>query len=437
MYAVVDLETTGGHPGTDKIIEIAIFIHDGENIIHEFSSLVNPGVPIPYFISRLTGITEAMVQSAPEFDEIAGQIRELLGDHIFVAHNVSFDYSFLVYALQQAGYPFESKMLCTCKTSRILFPGYDSYSLSRICSSLSIELTNAHRAAPDAKATTLLLHRLIEMSGRLLEPFYINREKQVNNSLIPDEQIQKIPSKAGVLFFYDASGTVIYVSASNNLRKKAVSIITRMHTKRYSGLAALAIEVGFETTGGILLSSIKEIEAISKYQPRFNRVHKTVESRFSIYENLNDSGYLLLEKDRYDANRSPLITFAADKEAGECLNGILATFSLKERTMFNNEGQPEESNDIYNERASMAVDQLRSMKKNFLITDRGPQTDHSSMIVIEDGRYTGYIFADHQQSKGSVAELLELKNSASDFSSVYKTIIRHVSQGKFQKIITY
>src|SRR4030095_11524432 len=201
MFAIVDLETTGGNPGTDKIIEIAIYIHDGATIRQEFSSLVNPEVPIPTFISRLTNITDEMVAAAPLFSDIAGEVANILGGNIFVAHNVLFDYSFLSYALAQEGLHYENKMLCTCKTSRILLPGFPSYSLSKLCRSLQIDLNDAHRAAADAKATAKILDMLITRSGGILDPFYSRKEKVVNKSRIPDKQIEKLPGRTGVLFF--------------------------------------------------------------------------------------------------------------------------------------------------------------------------------------------------------------------------------------------
>lgn len=436
MYAVVDLETTGGNPGTDKIIEIAVYIHDGEKISREYSSLVNPQVPIPFFISRLTGITQEMVDSAPLFSDIADTVSEILGGHIFVAHNVQFDYSFIAYALGQHGIPYENKMLCTCKTSRLLFPGYPSYSLGKICSALSITLNNAHRASADAKATAHLLDMLLTKSGGILDPFYSQKHKVVNHSRIPDTMVDKLPSKAGILYFYDEAGTVIYISASNNLRKKALSIINKIHTKRYAGLCALATSVDCETTGGVLLSAIREIEAVTLLQPRFNRKFKSIESRFSIYENLNNRGYLVLELGKYDLTKKSLVTFTTEQEANVALSSIITTHNLFSVSDFN-AAMPVENYDEYNLRVTTAIIALSQKKKNFLITDRGPHTDHFSMVVIEDGRYTGYIFADRDQSRLEVAELLELKQHATDQSTVFKSIIRHVSQGKYQKIINF
>ncbi|MBL0342568.1 MAG: DNA polymerase III subunit epsilon [Bacteroidetes bacterium] len=375
MFAVVDLETTGGHAGTDKIIEIAIYIHDGNQIVDEYSSLVNPGVDIPYFISKLTGITDDMVSSAPSFSDIANDIAAILSNHVFVAHNVMFDYQFISFALKQNGYNYERKLLCTCRTSRTLLPGLPSYSLGKLCRSLSIPLNDAHRAAADAKATTYILDLLLAKSKGGLEPFYSRQQKLENKSRIPNEQIEKLPSKAGVLYFYDEQNTVIYVAQANNIRKKSLSILSKIDTKRFSGIAAFAVSVDYVATGGTLLAAILEIEAIRKLSPRYNRVFKAIESRFSIYDSLNKNGYLVLKTGIYQNSEKPLVTFSSEKEAKEKLAATLSEFELQSANELHTAHEKLFSEPVenYNERAHLAIEAIIKQRKNYLITDRGPE----------------------------------------------------------------
>ena len=126
MYAVLDIETTGGNARFEKITEIAICIHDGEKIVHEFATLVNPEKTIPPFISRLTGITNDMVESAPKFYEIAKKVVELTEGKTLVAHNAHFDYGFMREDFRNLGYHFHRNILCTVKLSRKLIPGHRS-----------------------------------------------------------------------------------------------------------------------------------------------------------------------------------------------------------------------------------------------------------------------------------------------------------------------
>jgi DNA polymerase-3 subunit epsilon len=109
MYAIVDIETTGGHASAGSITEVAIFIHDGTQIVQQYETLVNPGMSIPRYIQALTGITDEMVENAPPFESVAEEIFGLLSDKIFIAHNVNFDYSFLRHPLDLCGFKLQSK----------------------------------------------------------------------------------------------------------------------------------------------------------------------------------------------------------------------------------------------------------------------------------------------------------------------------------------
>src|SRR5688572_17966164 len=129
MYAIVDIETTGGYAANNDITEVAIVLHDGQAVVKRFESLVKPGMPIPYYIQVLTGITNDMVADAPSFEELAPEIHALLEGHIFVAHNVNFDYSFLKHHLNLAGYELTCNKLCTVRLSKKVFSGLPSYSL--------------------------------------------------------------------------------------------------------------------------------------------------------------------------------------------------------------------------------------------------------------------------------------------------------------------
>ena len=122
IYAIVDLETTGGRANRDRITEVAIVLYDGETIIDTFESLINPETYIPYGITQLTGISQDMVQDAPKFYEVAKKIVEMTEGAIFVAHNVRFDYSFLRAEFSRLGFTFTRKQLCTVRLSRKAFP---------------------------------------------------------------------------------------------------------------------------------------------------------------------------------------------------------------------------------------------------------------------------------------------------------------------------
>ncbi len=162
MFAIIDIETTGNSNRYGKITEIAIYQHNGQEITGSFSTLINPEMDIPYFISNLTGITNSMVQNAPKFYEVAKTIVEMTRGRTFIAHNVSFDYKFIQEEFKRLGYDYNSKTLCTVQLSRKLLPGHASYSLGKLCADLGIKINGRHRAAGDALATVKLFEILLE-----------------------------------------------------------------------------------------------------------------------------------------------------------------------------------------------------------------------------------------------------------------------------------
>src|SRR5690606_30245318 len=142
MYAVVDIETTGGFSAFHRITEVAVMVHDGDRVVEEYHSLVNPGRSIPGFITGLTGIDEEMVRHAPTFSAIATELHAILADKVFVAHNVNFDYTFLKEEFRRVGIDFNRPKLCTVRLSRQICPGLRSYSLGRICEQVGIKISD-------------------------------------------------------------------------------------------------------------------------------------------------------------------------------------------------------------------------------------------------------------------------------------------------------
>ncbi len=161
MFAITDIETTGSVNKYCKITEIAIYVHNGEEIISSYNSLVNPEMDIPLHITRITGITNEMVANAPRFYEIARDIVEVTTGKVFVAHNVSFDYNFIREEFSRLGYNYSRPKICTVQLSRKLLPGHASYSLGSLCKDLDIEINGRHRAAGDALATVKLFEILM------------------------------------------------------------------------------------------------------------------------------------------------------------------------------------------------------------------------------------------------------------------------------------
>ena len=165
LYSVIDIETTG-YPH-NRITDISVFVTDGREVVEEFHSFVNPKVPIPYNIIELTGITEDMVRTAPQFEQIAKRVEEITQNTIFVAHNVSFDFNQIYKQFKEMGFEYDRKKLCTVKMARKHLKGHKSYSLGKICADLNIPINGRHRAKGDAEATVVLLHKILNQTAGL------------------------------------------------------------------------------------------------------------------------------------------------------------------------------------------------------------------------------------------------------------------------------
>ncbi|MCL3779434.1 3'-5' exonuclease [Prolixibacteraceae bacterium JC049] len=163
MYSIIDIETTGNSAlNGGKITEVAIYNHNGVEIIDSFSTLINPEINIPWYITNLTGIDNSMVADAPKFYQVAKKIVEMTAGNIFVAHNVNFDYQFIKQEFKSLGYEYNRNKLCTVQLSRKIIPGHRSYSLGKLCDDLNIKIDGRHRAAGDALATVQLFELLMK-----------------------------------------------------------------------------------------------------------------------------------------------------------------------------------------------------------------------------------------------------------------------------------
>ncbi|MBW1792160.1 MAG: GIY-YIG nuclease family protein, partial [Deltaproteobacteria bacterium] len=270
MFAILDIETTGGSPKTEKITEIAIFFHDGEKVVDEWSTLLNPEKPIPYFITGLTGITNEMVADAPRFYEVAKKLVERTENCTIVGHNVSFDYSFIKSEFKGLGFEYDRKTLCTIKLSRKIFPGHKSYSLGKICKELGIEIQDRHRAAGDALATVKLFELLrdnqngVDGLNIISEPS--GRYKNLNENLVV-EDIQKLPEGCGTYYFFDEKQQLLYIGKSKNIRHRVLAHLGNASSKRAIEMKQRIHSISYELTGSELIALLKESKEIKAQKP--------------------------------------------------------------------------------------------------------------------------------------------------------------------------
>jgi len=419
VFAIVDIETTGGQPAKDRITEIAIILHDGKNVIKEFSTLVNPYCNIPYNIIRITGITNEMVKDAPGFHEIAKDIVEITEGAVFVAHSVNFDYGFVKAAFANLGYNFQRKTLCTVRLSRSTFAGLPSYSLGNLCKSLNIEIKDRHRALGDAKATAILFDRILKQNENLIANEWIPEE--IKKTKIPpnlNESILKnLPEGVtGVYYFYNQDGEVIYVGKSNDIRKRIFQhfAFKVKDTKKTLLMRETITDISFENTGSELLALLTESDEIKRLRPIFNHAQKKTRliPYYGIFSREDADGYLNLYIKRLHEGDEPLRLVDNMMSARELMYRLLNKYRLcSAKCDLHNSGGAcfehqihkclgaclkVEQSELYNERVNKAIESISFTNESFFIVDRGRHQEEKAIVFIERGQYRGfgYVAAD-------------------------------------------
>jgi len=419
LYAIIDIETTGVSYRNGKITEIAILIHDGTKIVDEFATLINPEQKIPYRIQQLTGINNRMVEHAPKFYEVAKKIVEMTGDCIFVAHNVSFDYNFIRQEFKSLGYDFRREKLCTLQLSRKLIPFRRSYSLGKLCDELGIENPHRHRAFGDAHATARLFEMLLS-----IEPHPEELSVRGLNSNLDAEMLKNLPEEAGVYYFLDEDGKIIYVGKSKNIKSRVLSHLTNSTTRRALEMKNKVAEINCEVTGSELIALLLESHEIARHLPVFNRAQRRNGYNHGLFYQKNNDGYLCFSLGELSENedRVPLTTFHSAMTARNFLYQAADEFGLCQKLcgLYTSEGScfqykirecngacvGEESPEAYNVRATKLIDKFKYKNNSFLVIDRGRNDDESAVVLVENGRYRGFGYADNHFNGFDVIQVL-------------------------------
>lgn len=400
MYAIVDIETTGGYASGNDITEIAIVLHDGNRVTDHFETLVKPSRAIPYFIQSLTGINHGMVEDAPSFESVAQVIFDKLQGRVFVAHNVNFDYSFVKHHLSLHGFELVTPKLCTVRLTRKVFPALPSYSLGNLCRHFNINIINRHRAGGDASATAVLFQHIIDNNGlpHIQQFLKKNSREQSLPPNLPKEQIEKLPYGPGVYYFHDQKGKVIYVGKARNIKYRVSSHFTHNGTGRQRQEFLRNIySISYQNCGTELMAFILENVEIRKYWPKYNTSQKSFTPVYGLYMYEDQNGYYRLVLEKKKPNLKAFYTFNLLNEGLRLINQLNADFSLQV-----NEGDTAEQ---YNNRVLEAIDYLEKLLPTFAVIDDSYHDDGRSCILIEKGRFYGMGYMPGEAAVYSADEL--------------------------------
>ncbi len=415
MYAVVDIETTGSHAGEGMITEICILITDGEKLLERWESLVNPEMPIPPFVQRLTGITDRMVACAPRFAELAERVYQLLNGKIFVAHNVQFDHSFLDTALQRNGFQLQGKRLCTVRLSQKIFPGQISYSLGKLCRALNIELKERHRAAGDALATLDLFYRILQHDRQGIIKKSLPKSKSETKwpPNVPLADIDNLPYTPGVYYFLNQQGKAVYIGKAKNIRYRVNSHFTgRMLSRKRLRFMEHVYRITFKECATDLMAQVLESIEIKHQWPKFNAAQKNREDVYGIYTFEDQQGYLRLAVSRVHSGEQPIRTFHYLTDGQSLIRKLIHEHQLCPKLCFLQRSsipcqekatgkclgacEGEEETTTYNQRTQEAVHALRQLP-SFALIDRGIRAGERSCILVVEGAFhgMGYLKENH------------------------------------------
>jgi len=443
-YAIIDIETTGGHASANGITEIAVYIHNGERVIKHFETLINPQQQIPKFITSLTGIDNMMVADAPTFDEVADVLFEMLNENIFIAHNVNFDYSFVKHQFKQSGYDLTAKKLCTVRLGRKVFPGLPSYSLGNLCRSLKIGIENRHRAGGDAKATVRLFEYMLANGAQTHVDLMLKRSsaEQWLPMNLDKQLIDKLPSKPGVYYFHNSKDKIIYVGKAVNLKKRVSSHFTHNdpEQKRQHFIRNIH-KVSFKQCATELEAIVLESTEIKRLWPLYNKSQKQPQVKYALYAFEDNRGYMRLAINQKQTNFPHLYIFNLLIEGLVLMKKMVDEFELNARLCFidktpftKKEADALEPPGIYNLKIKKALEALSENLPTFVLVDEGIKEEEKLCLLVERGSFWGMGYLPKSFPVNNSGELKNLLNPYADNDYIRNNIYSFAEANPHKKI---
>ena len=455
MYDVIEIETTGGTARSHKIIEVAIVTFDGTNIVDTYSTLINPKKYIPPFITSLTGISNEMVEDAPTFEEVADTILEKVQGTIFVAHNVNFDYSFLKQEFNILGSRFDLKKLCTVRLSKKILPGFRSYGLGALTSELGITINDRHRALGDAMATAKVLEFLIEKDQ---DDFIGHSLKKTSKEAtlpphLPKEVFDDLPEKAGVYYFHNEKGKVVYVGKAKRIKSRIMGHFTGESSKGKRLFHENVHNISFELTGNELIALLLESREIKRLWPEYNRVQKYTSNNHGLYQYQDRNGYERFTISKIQAGAKPLANFRNFQEGRSFLHELVKKYKLCSKLcgLQKSEGEcfdvmlgicdgacrGQISAKYYNKRIELALEGIDEEKKTFAVVGSGRDPLEKTLVLVENGIYLGHGFTDYNHNATSFDELKGRITAFPDNQDIQKILNLHLKQPRGDEVIYF
>lgn len=449
MFAIIDTETTGGNPVKDRVMEIAIIVHNGKRVIEQFSTLINPKERISPFIVALTGISDDMVADAPAFEEVADKVLQMTEKCVFVAHNVRFDYGVVRNEFRRMGVRFQRKQLCTVKLSKRVFPELPSYSLGKICKQMEIPIDMRHRAFGDAEATAVLFEKLLFNDRKELVKHMLEEELEIANfpPNLAKDTVDDLPEETGVYYFLDNKGKVLYVGKSKNIRKRVISHFgSDLEKERFRELKEKIYDVNYELTGSELIAFLMESDEIKRFMPPFNIAQRRRKYRYGIYHFIDDKGYINLKVDNLKMDEKPVIEFTNLRSARGVLARMIEKHGLRpefchspieEQLPPSANGHEKLAPGPYNRMVKKVLHKYEYKHSHFFIISEGRSHHEQSIVWIEDGEYKGFGYFEPEFIENDIQSLKESVRPYRDNPDVHRILRNWLQKKTKDEIIVY
>lgn len=377
MYSVIDIESNGAGFRKECIIDIAIYRYDGQKIVDQFISLVNPESDITPFVQKLTSITPNMVKTAPKFHELAKRVVEITENTTLVGHNIEFDYRMLRQSFQRLGYDFKINTLDTIPLAKKLIPDEVSYSLGKLVKSLGIPLTNHHRADGDARATLELFKLLVskDTENEIIQnqhdetnaKSYINKIKLLT---------QDLPSEKGFVYFQNEEGKIIYSSYAQDINKFSKKLFNSK-SKKWEPIQRDTEQIHFELTGN---------EIIAKLIQNSKSIKKKETFLFGLYFRNNK---YFVEKNTINKLEKPILKFKSFTQGTKAVQFIAKIAEYNDVDVFKKK--------------------IDFKKRNELWLGSGRKLGEKLFLIIENGKVSSYGFYELFTQIQTMSKLSKLK----------------------------
>lgn len=377
MYSIIDIESNGAGYRKECIIDIAIYRYDGQKIVDQFISLVNPESDITPFVQKLTNITPKMVKTAPKFHEIAKRVIEITANTTLVGHNIDFDYRMLRQSFQRLGYDYKINTLDTIPLAKKLIPDEVSYSLGKLVKSLGIPLVNHHRADGDARATLELFKLLVSKDT---ENEIIQEQQEESNAKTYINKIkeltQDLPNEKGFVYFQDEAGRIIFSDHVQDINKFSKKVFNSKSIK-WETIQIGVRQINYELTG---------TDIIAKLILNSKGIRKREMLPFGLYYR---NGKYIVEKNKLNKDETPILKFRSFTQGSKAVQFI---------------GKLEEYNDV-----EIFKNKINFKKRNELWLGQGRRLGEKLFLIIENGKVVSYGFYELFTQIQTLSKLSKLK----------------------------